>query len=55
MSREDVGQIRTTTGFDVTSFSRTVSSVPEPDAVGLLAAGLFGAIAARRRRRTALI
>jgi hypothetical protein len=52
---EDVGQIRTTTGFDVTSFSRTVSSVPEPGALELLAAGLIGVWAARRRRQTARV
>jgi hypothetical protein len=49
---EDIDSVRTTTGFNVTSFSRTVNSVPEPGALGLLAAGLFGVFAARRRRQT---
>jgi hypothetical protein len=39
------------THFDVTSFSRTASSVPEPASLGLLAIGLLGAFAARRRAK----
>lgn len=47
-----VDSTRTSTGFNVTSFSRTVSSVPEPGALGLFAAGLLGVFAARRRRNS---
>jgi len=38
------------TMFNVTSSSRTVASVPEPGALGLLAIGLAGAWFARRRQ-----
>lgn len=41
----------TSTRFNVTSFVRTVNSVPEPGPLGLLAMGVLGAFAARRRSR----
>jgi PEP-CTERM motif len=38
-----------TTTFNITSFTRTDLSVPEPGALGLFALGLSGALLARRR------
>jgi hypothetical protein len=38
------------TRFNITSFTRTDLSVPEPGTLGLLAMGLLGAGLARRRR-----
>lgn len=47
---EQTGVNRTT--FSVTSATRTVASVPEPGTLGLLALGLAGVFAARRRHGT---